>query len=183
MKYPIHFQKELQRPICYKGRSESVTFKESAVTCGNCLSLLKLSARQKAFGKTDWNAIYVTLGDKTLPQVKKELRRWLFAHPQYKAECDISNYPPKINMLFYIPASGDKRRKSVGMDDGKDPLHGSMTQIFIPREAELDTVATFVGSVADTHSLRPQRTERDSEAALHYELRPAYDDQKARLVS
>lgn len=114
MKPTLHFQTKLQTRLCCPGRSERVTLKPSEVTCRNCLSKLKLTVRQE-FNKTvDWSAVYQSVS-KLVPEIRRSALEFAFAHPWCKFACEVENYPPKICLVFWIPETADKRRKTVGI--------------------------------------------------------------------
>lgn len=174
MKTVLHFQSKLQTRLCCPGRSEQVTLNPSEVTCKNCLSKLKLTVRQK-FNKTvDWGAVYDSVS-KLVPGIQRAALEFAFANPWCKFTCEIENYPPKICLVFWLPATTDKRRKTVGIFDPLAPnrIDSNVVQVHVPDERQVDLIATFVGEQAETHGLRPWRIRGDS-ASLDYELKPKY---------
>lgn len=172
----IHFQLELQRPVCYGGRSENVTFERKDVTCKNCLDSLRRQSPAYKVSQDNWAKIYSDLGV-TEQSITNPLREFLFTHPPWKGCKSLSNYPPTIHFTFWIPAKG-KRRKSVGVNMQENTLEPNIIQVWVPTEDEMAPVATFVGQTAETHSLRAFRAQRDS-PCLEYDLKPSYDSLKS----
>lgn len=170
----LHYQEKLQTRLCCPGRSEQVTLNPSDVTCKNCLSKLKLTAKQKFNAKVDWAAVYNSLSS-LMPEINRAATGFVFANPWSKFTCELENYPPKICLVFWVPEAHDRRRKTVGIYDPSAPrrIDSNIIQVRIPDEHQLDAIATFVGQVAESHALRPWRIHGDS-GTLDYELKPKY---------
>jgi len=162
-------QASLSKPLCLGWRTKhlTLTLNRAEVTCRNCLDKLKLEVR----GKVDWEAIAKEL-EKQFDSLRKSTLEFLFAHPCYKGETTLENYPPRVCFQFYAPVT---KGWTYSLDLGGD-MDSNFIQVAKLAANDLDCIATFVGQIAETYHLRPFRTgdRTHDPIVLNYELRPNY---------
>lgn len=165
----IHYQVKLQTPFCYQGKTENVTFKLPEVTCRNCIEKKR---KEQVNRDTDWKAIEQSVSIK-LQKAASKVKEFCFAH-SYQSSVSLVNFPPRIQIVFYIKArSDDKRRKTEGYNtsSGGEPNY---IQVSIPTVDDLESIGGFVGELGESLGLRPLRVKDTGLIPLSYELRPIY---------
>jgi hypothetical protein len=89
--------------------------------------------------KPDWDSIYIALREETWPAVREFVNVWLASNPDWRANCMLINYPPRISVTLQLDSDVDKRRKESYIasppailelrDEELDPLTDLATQI------------------------------------------------------
>lgn len=169
---PMHYSFKLMTPLCDKSsRTERTTPEIKDVTCKNCLGRLADNNRISARG-IDWQKVLTEITEK-FPAVRKDVLEFLLSQIDYKGEAVVLTYPSRISLSFYIPKTDRRKRqptRAIGVGNLGDP----MVDVHQPTDADVETIATYVGQLADQYNLRAYRESDRGSCRLSYKLLAKY---------
>lgn len=168
----IHYQKALQTPLCYQGRTERVTFKLPEVTCSNCLDLKR---REQVKRDRNWDRNWEEIAETVKPKVAEVDRavKEFCLSAGFGGRVFYGDYPPRVVVWLWIPERRRTRRRTVGLSVPSSIECGEVNtiRVYPPNDDELDRVSGFIARIAADLDLIPKRAFGSQFVPLNYELK------------